>query len=67
MKLMLSSSGLSTPKLRKEFSKLLLRKISDARVLVLHTVEDDEDLKYVAHVGEELVGTGFLHSNINDQ
>ncbi|MDP3882360.1 MAG: Type 1 glutamine amidotransferase-like domain-containing protein [Nanoarchaeota archaeon] len=64
MKLILTSSGLETPRLRKELSKMLNRHPSEAKVFVIHSAQKSSHLLYVHKVGEELARAGILHPNI---
>jgi dipeptidase E len=64
MKLMLTSNGLETIKLRKAFSNLLEKKVSEAKVIVVHTASKPEHMLYVDKVGKELSKSGVLHPNI---
>lgn len=64
MKLMLTSSGLETPRLRKLFSSLLETKVPEARIIVIHTASKPEHLVYVDKVGRELSKCGILLPNI---
>ncbi len=64
MKLMLTSNGLSSPKLRKEFVKLLPKAPLEARVIVLHSAQKPSHLQFVHNVGKELEKAGLLFPNI---
>ncbi|MEM0465285.1 MAG: hypothetical protein QXW97_01125 [Candidatus Pacearchaeota archaeon] len=50
MKLILTSSGLETLRLKREFVSLLERKVSEAKVMVIHTAKKPEHLIYVDKV-----------------
>jgi dipeptidase E len=64
MKLILSSNGLTTAKLRKEFSNMLEVKASEARIMVAHTVVKKENYIYLEIVEKELGMAGFKARNI---
>lgn len=64
MKLILTSNGLSTPKLRNELLSFLEQKISETKIMVLHTARKPEHLFYINEAGKELVKAGALHPNI---
>ena len=61
---MLTSNGLSSPRLRMKFAGLLEGKINEKQVLVIHTAQKTEHLQYVSEVGNELAKAGILHPNI---
>jgi len=64
MKLLLTSSGLETPKLRKEFVSLLGKKVSESRILVIHTAQTIQLMSYINDVGVELKKAGISNDNI---
>ncbi len=64
MKLILTSSGLGTSKLRREFSNMLEKRVALVKVMVIHTAKKSEHLVYVNEVGKELGYIGVLHPNI---
>lgn len=65
MKLLLTSSGLSSDKLRKAFANLLERKVDESRVLVVHTVKNPKYMIYIDKTGKELSSSGVLLPNID--
>ena len=64
MRLLLTSSGLDTQKLRRKFSNMLERKTAEAKVAVIHAARKPEHLVYVNEVGKELNRLGILHPNV---
>ncbi len=64
MKLILTSSGLETPKLRKNFLNMLERRAIEAKVVVVYTAQKPEHLIYVNNVGKELGKIGILYPNV---
>lgn len=65
MKLMLTSSGLTSKKLRNSFVGLLEKKVTENKVLVVHTAQKPEHMAFVSSVGNELSEAGILHPNIS--
>jgi dipeptidase E len=61
--LFLTSDGLSSDKLKKEFLKIF-RIPSELKVLLMYGVRNDEELKYVNESENELIKIGFKKENI---
>lgn len=64
MKLLLTSDGLSTPRLRREFIRLFGRPLGACRVLVLFAERDPGYLRYVHATGMEFERAGILLPNM---
>ncbi len=64
MKIILTSSGLETVRLRKEFVNLLEKKVDEAKVMVIHTAKKPEHFIFVNEVAKELGKIGILYPNI---
>ena len=64
MKLMLTSSGLDSPRLRREFSNMLEQKVAQARVIVIHTAQKPKHMVYLDEIGKNLSRNGVLLPNI---
>ena len=64
MKLLLTSDGLSSKKIRKEFLKLLDKPADETTVLMMHTATKKWQNKYVRKVMEQLVLAGIKKKNI---
>jgi hypothetical protein len=64
MKLMLTSSGLNSTRLRKEFTKLLENKVESCKVVMVYALERPEFISYVKEAGEGLERCGILRQNI---
>jgi len=65
MKLLLTSSGLTSKRLGKEFVMLLKKSVQDSKILVIHTAQKPEHMIFVNEVGEEISKQGILLSNIS--
>ncbi len=65
MRIFLTSNGLSTPGLRREFRSLLDGNPKEKKVIVVHSARKASHKKYVKMVGEELGKIGISRSNIN--
>ncbi len=63
MKLLLTSSGINSKRLRNEFVRLT-NNILETKVLVAHTAQKPEHYIFVHQVGQELAKAGILHPNI---
>ena len=66
MRLILTSSGIETIRLKNEFIKLLNKDILGSKILIIHTLQRPEYIIYVDQVRNELKETGFLDKNIID-
>jgi len=66
MKLLLTSDGLSSRKIQKEFLKLLDKPVSENKVLIMHTVMKKRQIKYIKKVTKHLISTGISKKNIYD-
>ena len=65
MKLLLTSNGLTSKRLGKEFVRLLEKRVQDSKILVIHTAQKPEHMIFVNEVGEEISKQGILLSNIS--
>jgi peptidase E len=64
MKLLLTSNGISSKKLRTAFASILEQKIQESKVLVVHTAQKPEHMTFVDKVGKEISLNGILLPNI---
>ncbi|MEI6850129.1 MAG: Type 1 glutamine amidotransferase-like domain-containing protein [archaeon] len=65
MKLLLTSSGLTSKKLGKTFVEMLERKVEESKILVVHTAQKPEHMTYIDITGKEISRTGILLPNID--
>ena len=66
MKLLLTSDGMSTGKIRKEFLKLLDKPAAENKVLIMHTVRDKSQIKYVKKSIKQFILAGIKKGNIHE-
>ena len=64
MKLILTSSGLDTHRLKASLSFLLKQRASKSKAIVIHSLQKQKHLLYVHKAGQELAQVGILHPNI---
>lgn len=64
MKLMLTSDGLSSPKLRRALKRTLRKEIGESKVVVLYTRQRPEFISYTQAVGRELGRAGILMPHV---
>jgi len=65
MKLLLTSDGLSSRKIQKEFLKLLDKPASETKVLVMHTLRLKGHIKYLKRIRRQLISLGIKKNNIS--
>lgn len=65
MRLLLTSNGLSSKRLGKEFIGLLEKRVQECKVLVIHTAQKPEHMVFVDGAGKEMSKQGILLPNIN--
>ncbi len=53
-KLLLTSSGLDSEKIKQAFYRLLNKPVSESRILVIDSAEDEEERGWIKSVIEEL-------------
>jgi len=63
-KLLLTSDGLNSPKIKKEFIKLLNKPASETKVLIMYTVRLKRHLKKFTKTRKSLVKLGIKKENI---
>lgn len=66
MKLLLTSDGLTSSKIRKEFLKLLDKPVSENRVLIMHTASKPKHFKWVKGFKTDFVKLGIKKANVQD-
>ncbi len=64
MKLLLTSNGLTSRKIRKEFLKLLDKSLSENKVLIMHTAKSRKQFGYVRAIRKSLVKLGIKKVSI---
>ena len=63
-KLLLTSDGLSSRKIKKAFLKLLEKPVAETKVLIIHTLLKKSYIRYVREVKKELQKLGIPRKNI---
>ncbi|MBU4069658.1 MAG: peptidase E [Nanoarchaeota archaeon] len=63
-KIILSSDGITSKKIAKEFLNLLDKKPSEANVLIVHSAKSKEDFGYLKEAEDELVEIGINEKNL---
>ena len=63
-KLLLLSDGLKSPKIKREFLKLLDKPAKENRILIMHTAKKPSQLEYVRNAKSRFVSTGIRKQNI---
>ncbi len=64
MKLLLTSDGLSSPRIRKAFRKLYGSDLDNCKIIVLYTLQRPEFIRYTQKVGRELQKLKILFPHI---
>lgn len=64
MKIILTSSGLTSEKLKRKFIKLIDKPINQNKFLLMFGVRNNEELKYVNESEQELIRLGINKNNI---
>lgn len=65
MKLLLTSDGLSSVKIKKAFVELLEKNLRESKVLIVHTAQKPAHLVFVEEIKKEISKIGILPENIN--